>query len=108
MGNLTEIVVARCSPENKYKIIRMLQSLKHITGATGSKLSDCQALKRADVGIATKDAPLLTRECADVLITSVGEAFKETKKPTDVDNKSYASDKDATKKKDKNKKKSKD
>ena len=30
--NLTEIVVARCSPENKYKIIRMLQSLKHITG----------------------------------------------------------------------------
>ena len=70
--NLTEIVVARVSPDNKYKIVRMLQSLKHVTGATGRKLSDAQILKRADIGFATATSPMLTRECADILIHGVG------------------------------------
>ena len=71
--NLQEIVIARASPENKFKIVKLLQGLGHVTGVTGSTFADSQVLKRADIGFATFGAPMITRACADVLIREVGE-----------------------------------
>ena len=90
--NLNEIVIARASPEHKFKIVQVLQSIGFTVAVTGSKFADAQVLKRADVGIATYDSPLIVKECSDILIDGVAEEPQApVDKQTEIDTKSVRS-----------------
>jgi Ca2+-transporting ATPase len=48
----TVSVFARATPENKYRIVRVLQEAGEIVAVTGDGINDTLALKGADIGIA--------------------------------------------------------
>ncbi len=60
-------VFARVTPEQKYKIIEVLQS-KYEVGFLGEGINDAPALKLANVGIVVNAASDLARDSADVVL----------------------------------------
>lgn len=60
-------VFARVSPEEKYRIIGMLQK-KYQVGFLGEGINDAPALKRASVAIVVKSASDIAREAADIVL----------------------------------------
>ncbi|PIY96980.1 MAG: cation-transporting ATPase, partial [Candidatus Kerfeldbacteria bacterium CG_4_10_14_0_8_um_filter_42_10] len=60
-------VFARVSPEQKYKIIHLLQE-KHEVGFLGEGINDAPALKIANVGLAVQHASDIAQETADIVL----------------------------------------
>jgi H+-transporting ATPase len=63
---------AEIYPEDKYKIVKLLQSRKHIVGMTGDGVNDAPALKQAELGIAVSNATDVAKASASVVITEPG------------------------------------
>ncbi len=60
-------VFARVSPEEKYKIIELLQK-KYQVGFLGEGINDAPALKVANVAIVVESASDIAREAADIIL----------------------------------------
>ncbi|MFJ6129081.1 magnesium-translocating P-type ATPase [Streptomyces griseoviridis] len=72
-------VVARCTPEDKARIVAGLRSAGHTVGFLGDGVNDVAALRAADVGIVPRDAVGVAREAGDVVLgdkdlTAIGHA----------------------------------
>ncbi|MEU6197599.1 magnesium-translocating P-type ATPase [Streptomyces sp. NPDC047061] len=62
------VVVARCTPADKVRIVAGLRAAGHTVGFLGDGVNDVYALRAADVGIAPRTAVDLARETADVVL----------------------------------------
>jgi H+-transporting ATPase len=65
-------IFAEVVPEDKFRIVDMLQQADHIVGMTGDGVNDAPALKRADCGIAVANATDAARAAADIVLTAPG------------------------------------
>ena len=75
---------AQVFPQDKYFIVEKLQESDHIVGMTGDGVNDAAALKKADIGIAVKDACDAAKASADIVLLSSGlkviiEGIKEAR-----------------------------
>jgi H+-transporting ATPase len=63
---------AEIYPEDKYRIVKLLQSRGHIVGMTGDGVNDAPALKQAEVGIAVSDSTDVAKASASIVLTEPG------------------------------------
>jgi H+-transporting ATPase len=63
---------AEIYPEDKYKIVHLLQSGGHIIGMTGDGVNDAPALKQAEMGIAVSNSTDVAKAAASVVLTESG------------------------------------
>jgi H+-transporting ATPase len=63
---------AEVVPEDKFRIVEMLQGRGHIVGMTGDGVNDVPALERADAGIAVSGATDAARAAADIVLLAPG------------------------------------
>lgn len=62
-------VLARVSPEHKYRIVQLLQERGHIVMMTGDGINDAPALKAADIGIAMgAKSTQIARDISDMIL----------------------------------------
>jgi Mg2+-importing ATPase len=59
---------ARLSPADKDRIIRALQTKKHVVGFLGDGINDAPALRSSDVGISVDTAVDIAKESADIIL----------------------------------------
>jgi len=62
-------IFARCSPEQKNRIINALKADGNVVGYMGDGINDAPSLKSADVGISVESAVDVTKESADMVLT---------------------------------------
>jgi H+-transporting ATPase len=77
-------IFAEVVPEDKYRIVDILQKAGHIVGMTGDGVNDAPALKKADCGIAVSNATDAARAAASIILTAPGlgvinEAVKQAR-----------------------------
>lgn len=63
---------AEIYPEDKYKIVKLLQSKGHMVGMTGDGVNDAPALKQAEMGIAVSNSTDVAKASASVVLTEPG------------------------------------
>lgn len=67
---LLPLVVARCAPQTKVRMIEALHRRKRFVAMTGDGVNDSPSLKRADVGIAMGQAGSdVAKEASDIVLT---------------------------------------
>jgi H+-transporting ATPase len=64
--------IAEIYPEEKYRIVQLLQSRGHMVGMTGDGINDAPALKQAEMGIAVSNATDVAKASASVVLTEPG------------------------------------
>lgn len=62
-------IIARCTPEQKFKIIQALQTHK-VVGYLGDGINDAPALKAAQIGIVVDTSSAIAKETCDIIMTS--------------------------------------
>jgi H+-transporting ATPase len=65
---------AEIYPEDKYKIVKLLQSKGHMVGMTGDGVNDAPALKQAELGIAVNSATDVAKASASMVLIEPGLA----------------------------------
>jgi Mg2+-importing ATPase len=78
-------IFARCSPEQKNRILHALKENGHVVGYMGDGINDAPSLKTADVGISVNNAVDVAKEAADMILThkslqQLKEGVKEGRK----------------------------
>ena len=63
---------AEIYPEDKYKIVKLLQSQGHMVGMTGDGVNDAPALKQAELGIAVSGSTDVAKASASMVLTEPG------------------------------------
>ncbi len=63
---------AEVFPEDKFRLVKTLQSAGHIVGMTGDGVNDGPALRQAEVGIAVSGATDVAKGAASVVLTTEG------------------------------------
>lgn len=61
-------VIARCTPDDKLKILRWAQDKKYVCAMTGDGVNDSPSLNYADVGIAMGSGTSVAKEAADIVL----------------------------------------
>jgi H+-transporting ATPase len=64
--------LAEIYPEDKYRIVKLLQSKNHLVGMTGDGTNDSPALKQAEVGIAVQNSTDVAKASASIVLTEPG------------------------------------
>jgi H+-transporting ATPase len=64
--------LAEIYPEDKYNVVKLLQSKGHMVGMTGDGVNDSPALKQAEVGIAVSNATDVAKASASIVLTEDG------------------------------------
>ncbi len=62
-------IFARCSPEEKNRILLALRASGHVVGYLGDGINDAPSLKSADIGISVENAVDVAKESADLVLT---------------------------------------
>ncbi|RCI03513.1 hypothetical protein CU098_010868 [Rhizopus stolonifer] len=63
------LVIARCSPDTKVKMIEALHRRKRISGMTGDGVNDSPSLKESDIGIAMgENGSDVAKQAADIVL----------------------------------------
>lgn len=62
------VVFARVTPEQKYKIVQVLNYKNHIVGFLGDGVNDVPALREADVGITVDSGSDIAKDTSDIIL----------------------------------------
>jgi H+-transporting ATPase len=64
--------LAEIYPEDKYRVVKLLQSKGYMVGMTGDGVNDSPALKQAEVGIAVNNSTDVAKASSSIVLTEPG------------------------------------